>query len=173
MLVALLLTSLFIFSCVGDKNTKSPQVIRMPKEKQGPGDVWIEPSELTVAAGSTFTNEIHMNSGNQLVAAYGFIIFYDAKMISVDVEIGNSGTTEGPDGFVHAVNPNNSGELVVSGFDVSGKGGPGEDLNMVTAHWIAEKKGESTMHIEIKNLVDEEYADVGKPAGYAAKIVIN
>jgi len=43
----------------------------------------------------------------------------------------------------------------------------------MTIHWKAIKAGSVDMIIQIMNLVDNVYASVGKPTGYAAKVIVN
>ena len=170
--VVLIIIAFMLIAGCAKKKGDIPNINDIPKEKQGAGDVWIEPAEQTVTAGSSFTNTVHVNSGSQNLAAYGIKVIYDNKILAVDTEKGNSGAVEGPDGFVQAVNPNVKNVLTIGGFDVGGKG-PAADLNVMTLYWKAIKAGSVDMIIQVMNLVDNAYNPVGKPTGYAAKIIVN
>jgi hypothetical protein len=123
------------------------------------GEVWFVPETSTVSLNDEFTVEIHANTGTRRLAAYGFEIAYDAAIISVNTDIGNSGVEAGADGYVAAVNPNKAGRLVVTGFDTAGTG-PGSDLHVITINWRAEGIGTSSLHLTINNVADEATNDI-------------
>lgn len=135
-----------------------------------PGAVWLTPSTMTVYPNDPFALEVHLNSGYQRLAAYGFDIFYDDSLVAVDTSIGNGGVVPGPDGFVSAVNPNTPGQLIISGFDVMGKG-PGSDLHLLTLSFLALNNfGTSDISLNINVLVDENTNTIGQPTGYGSTV---
>jgi hypothetical protein len=111
-----------------------------------------------------FSTEIHVNTGTQLLAAYGFTVNFDAGVISVDTSNGTDGVDPGPDGFLAAVNPTEPGILKITGFDVTGTG-PGEDLYVLDIYWTAgSADGSTILELIIDNLVDENSNVIGSPA---------
>ncbi|MBN1697646.1 MAG: hypothetical protein JW881_09045 [Spirochaetales bacterium] len=137
----------------------------------GSGNVWIVPEELTVAAGEAFTTEIHINSGNQKVASYGIDLTFTSDIIQIDVSKGETGIEAGKDGYVSAVNPNLKDMAKLAGFDVHGTG-PGVDLNFLTVHWKAVKKGTSKINITVDKVTDEKTNDVGRPKGIGGTVIV-
>jgi hypothetical protein len=120
----------------------------------------------------SFTNEIHMNTGTQKLAAYGLNITFDSSVVIVNTEEGNSGVEAGPDGFISAVNAGTPGTLVISGFDTTGTG-PGTNLNTHTIHWLAQTyNGTTDLDIAVNNLVDETTNTIGMPNGITGQITI-
>ncbi len=131
-----------------------------------PGDVWLTPSSVTVNPGDPFALEVHLDSGSQFLAAYGFDFTYDSSLVAVDT------VTPGLDGFVAAVNANNPGLLIVSGFHVIGTD-PGADLHLLSISFLAlSGVGVSTIDLDVNSLVDNIYNDVGIPTGYGATISV-
>jgi hypothetical protein len=135
------------------------------------GDVWIVPASQGVDLGSNFFTEIHVNTGSQLLAAYGIEIYYDPSIIEVDTSVGSDGVEAGPDGYLSAVNPNTSGNLIMSGFDASGKG-PGEDLHILTVYWTAVGTGTTVIDMVINAFVDDTTMDIGSPAGTGGSVTV-
>jgi hypothetical protein len=136
------------------------------------GDVWLTPSSVTVYPDDAFDLEIHLNSGEHKLAAYGFDIGYDDSLVAVDTSIGNSGVTVGPNGFVAAVNANNPGLISIAGFDVAGEE-PGDNLNLLTISFFAlTDVGSSNINLNIRDLVDIDYDTIGQPSGYGATVSV-
>ena len=125
----------------------------------------------TVAVNTEFQTKIYINSGNQKVAAYGFLLNFSNDIINLDVNKGNSGVDPGADGYVAALNTSVPGQLFVAGYDVYGKG-PGVELHFLTINWRAMKAGETSITITVRNLVDETTGIVGKPIGISGKVVV-
>jgi len=116
--------------------------------------VIIAPANQTVRTNEDFTTGVYVNSGNQKVAAYGMTVSYDNSFISVDRNMGEYGVTVGADGFVTAVNSENQGQVIISGFDASGKG-PGSNLHMFTVGWTAgNSAGTTIINLSVDVLVD-------------------
>ncbi|MBN1698644.1 MAG: hypothetical protein JW881_14105 [Spirochaetales bacterium] len=132
--------------------TAAPTAV--PGGREG-GEVWLVPEELTVKNSDKFTIEVHCHTGEQKLAAYGISIKYNTFNLDVDTDIGTNGVEAGPDGFVAAANAvEETGTLVMSGFDTGGKG-PSEDLNLFITHWIAIESGTTVLEVTIVDLVDE------------------
>ncbi|MBN2440314.1 MAG: hypothetical protein JXJ04_03185 [Spirochaetales bacterium] len=141
------------------KKTAQPTT---PPAPPGAGNVWIEPVSQTVSVGSSFTAEVHVNSGSQRLAAYGFKIRFNTGILEIDKSSGSNGVTAGPDGFLAAANSSNPGELKVAGFDAMGKG-PGRDLYVLKVFFNAVGHGNASISIIIENLVDGSAEPVGNP----------
>lgn len=134
-----------------------------PTHPAGTGDVWFVPEDSTVNQGDSFTVEIHLDSGDQALAAYGFEISYTPSIILADLTIGNEGVEPGPDGFLSAMGAGPvPGKTRVQGFDTSGTG-PGEDLHILTIHFTAEGKGLTSLNLEIESLADTDTYTIGNP----------
>ncbi|MBN2443012.1 MAG: hypothetical protein JXJ04_16760 [Spirochaetales bacterium] len=129
------------------------------------GDVWLVPEFSTVAIGDSFDLEIHVNSGTQKLAAYGFTITYDAVMLTIqDVD-------EGTDGFLAAANTITPGITVTSGFDTAGTG-PGTDLQVLVLTFKAINGPYSEINITIDQLVDDLTNTIGTPNGIGGVVNI-
>lgn len=163
----ILLAMLLATGCVEEKkdNTTTPEVITVPQEKQGPGDVWLSPEKVSVKAGDKFETILYVDSGDQKLAAYGVTLMFDANLLEVDRGVGLDGVVEGADGSVAAVNPNNKGELIFSGFDAYGKG-PGPKLEVAKIGWKALKAGKGLIYLKVMNLIDGSYKNIGNPIGF-------
>ena len=151
--------------------TPSPTTEPTPTPDFQAGDVWIITGDDYILQSAQFTTEVHVNSGDQKVAAYGITINFDQTILSVNTSIGSSGVTAGPDGFVAAVNTTTPGVIVISGFDTGGKG-PGTDLNMFTVNWTAIAAGTSTLSVTVDDLTDETTAEIGTPTGYDGSVTV-
>ncbi|MBN1693805.1 hypothetical protein JW879_00210, partial [candidate division WOR-3 bacterium] len=126
-----------------------------PPDSTVAGAVWFRPYTQDSYKNDTVTTEIHVNSGEQLVACYGIDIAYDTNVINyLSYEVG-------ADGFVSAVN-SEPGNLKTSGFDAMGKG-PGEDLHLLTIKWIAVGEGTSQLDMIINDLSDDMLFPIGTP----------
>jgi hypothetical protein len=126
------------------------------------------PVDQTVASGAAFTTEIHVNSGEQELAAYGIAISYDETILSIESD---DDVVEGADGFISAVNVNDPGVIKTSGFDVGGVG-PGADLHLLTINWDAIDTGTVTLVIEVDSLADPDTNPIGAPAGFSGTVTI-
>jgi endoglucanase len=154
--------------------TNPPQDTPVPTtpSEPGTGDVWFVPDTQSVGTGSNFTTEIHVNTGSQLLAAYGFDINFDSNIISVNTDIGTSGVEEGPDGYVAAVNAETSGFISMSGFDTDGTG-PGTNLNIVIVNWTAgNNAGTSALDLVVNDLIDENTNVIGSPNAIDGSVTV-
>lgn len=142
-----------------------------PDYPPGTGDVWVVPASLSVSVEEHFTTEIHVNSGNQRVAAYGIECLYDPAVMGVNTSIGTSGIEPGAQGFVAAVGTADPGMFIISGFDASGTG-PGQDLHLVTINWIAMGEGTSSLTLVVDTLADETTNTIGNPNGTAGSVTV-
>lgn len=138
--------------------------------------VWIEPPEKTVGISKDFSLEIHLNTGYGRVAVYAFELTWimprEGAIIYVNTSIGESGVEEGPDGFVSAVNANNPGNLIISGFDTAGRG-PGTDLHFLTVHFTSGPRAGSTpVDILVETLADENAINIGTPDTIGATVTV-
>lgn len=116
-------------------------------------NIWIEPVEMAAYEGAEFQTEIHINSQDSIIAAYGFAVGYDTTMVDVDTSLGTDGVQPGTDGFLSTVNTGNPGIILISGFDAEGKG-PGEDMEFVIINWIAKLAGRTAIALHVRDLVD-------------------
>lgn len=131
------------------------------------GDVWIYPQNVIVSSGSQTNVEIHVNTGTQDFAAYGFTIFYDpVKLQILSVE-------DGAEGFISATCAD-YGILCMSGFNASGIA-PGSNLHIVTLICDTDinECGETTMQMEIDSLTDSSSHTIGNPTAYNGTVIIN
>lgn len=163
--------ALLLFSGCGKQT--GPKRSPVPEKEiiPGSGRVWITPVISTVQDSSEFKTDVYVNSGDQKVAAYGFLINFSEDIINLDTEKGNSGVEPGKDGYIAALNANVPGQIFVAGYDVYGKG-PGKELHFLVINWRAAKKGETTITITVKNLADETTGIIGKPLGISSKVIV-
>jgi hypothetical protein len=153
-----------------DEPTAAPtaEPTAVPK---GAGSVWLDPDNMTVGNGENFTMNVHCHTGSQKLAAYGIDFLYDASVITVNTGVGNNGVEAGPDGFIAAIN-SPEGQLITSGFDLSGKG-PGNELNILKINWTAAGVGTTDITINVKRFVDPATADIGTLTGHSATVTVN
>jgi hypothetical protein len=127
---------------------------------------------LVIRGPYTFFTEVHFNSENDILAAYGLTITFDSTVATINTDEGTNGVSAGTDGFVSAVNATNPGELIVSGFDVNGKG-PGLDLHIITIHWGAQTyEGSTVVTLIPDTLVDPDGNTIGSPLPVTGTITI-
>jgi len=120
----------------------------------------------------TFTTEVHLNSGDNIVATYGFNINFDSSVVVINTNEGQNGVSAGAEGFVSAVNSDTQGELTASGFDASGKG-PGYDLHLITIHWLAQTyEGTTTVILTPLTVTDLQQNVIVDPAPVTGTITI-
>lgn len=153
--------------------TAEPTSEPEPSPGESAGDVWLVPQDQTVLNLAEFSTEIHMNSGEQSLAAYGINIYYEAEKMYLNTTIGDEGIEVGADGFIAAANTENPGEIKLSGFDLSGKG-PGPDLHLLTLYWIADtaEPGTTVLDVYVDRLADPDIDTIGTPAGYDGTVTI-
>jgi len=169
----LILTSLILMNCpqveAPPDFTPRPQGTPIPAPEDTPdpepgigGRVWILPVSQTVSVGDPFTNDLLVDSGSQMLAAYDISVQYNKDIIDVDIYTGNNGVTVGANGFVSAVKNDTSGELEISGFDNMGVG-PGTDLELAIINWFGIAEGTTTLTVIIDSLKDGSSNTIGTP----------
>jgi hypothetical protein len=141
------------------------------------GTVWLEPAQKIVSAGSAFGWEVHVKTGDQMLAAYGLEIMWPVPeggvIMYVDTSVGINGVEAGVDGFVAAAGAEAPGIIVISGFDTQGTG-PSDDLHLCTVHFIASQRGVSgaVVDLSVNTLVDPSTMDIGIPTGIGGTIIV-
>ncbi|MBN2442074.1 MAG: leucine-rich repeat domain-containing protein [Spirochaetales bacterium] len=133
-----------------------------------PGDMWFVVPQ-GVQQGDQLSIEIHVNTGDQKIAAYGIDILIDMRYLKLDHDSG--GIDAGPDGFISASSSSGSDLMVISGFDASGTG-PGANLYILTVHCIALENGPSLLQLTVDSLMDESAYTIGTPRGFNNCITI-
>jgi hypothetical protein len=165
----LILSVLFIVSftsCNEGTRSGTPQASRatpLPDDQllPGAGLVKLVPADISAKKGEDFAVEVHVNTGSQKVAAYGFSFTFNPAVIDTNISKGTSSVEAMPEGYVQAVNPNKKGELVVAGFDVYGKG-PNGDLALVKLNFKAVGAGTSPITLTVKSLFDDKSNPLGR-----------
>jgi hypothetical protein len=144
-----------------------------PKETLEPekGECWLILKETTIQLNTAFTSELHINTENQNFAAYGIKIKFDPAIVAVETKVGTNGVEAGPDGFVTVVNTNKNGEIMIAGFNPSGKKG-GKNLHAITIHWNAIGKGVTRLEVIVNDLVDSSTATIGTLKGRHSTIEV-
>jgi len=138
------------------------------------GKMWIEPAVQTVNCGSAFQISVHCNSGTQMVAAYGIKLNFTDSIITPNTSIGMRGVEAGAQGFVSAASYNLPGNILITGFDTSGKG-PGNSLEICRVNFttLTGISGTADITLKINTLTDEDYNDIGDlSSATGAKIVV-
>lgn len=154
-------------------DTPAPTAVSTPEpSKLVAGTIWLDPETITVNKNADVALKVMVNTGSDKLAAYGIKINYDSSILSVNTAVGTSGVEAGADGYVAAVNPNDAGILVTSGFDTGGKG-PSLSLHIFTANFTALKSGKSTMQLQVNTLTNEAYATIGTPAGREGTVIVH
>ncbi|MBN2442523.1 MAG: cellulase family glycosylhydrolase [Spirochaetales bacterium] len=139
-----------------------------PSTTQIPGNcnVSFNPANSTQGVNSTFDIGIVVNSGSQNVAAYGFEILYNASVLdAIDAN-------EGAQGYLAASNLTGSGVASVTGFDASGTG-PGSSVELVVITFRAIGEGDSTLTLNVDQLVDSDTNTVGSACGNAGSVTVS
>ena len=117
-------------------------------------NVWLEAESSYIRKNSVFYLEVHVNSGLQKLGSYQFAISYDSNFIQPDNSHGDM-VEPGPDGFLGNFNANQSGNIIINGFETKGKG-PGSDLNIIKIHFkTLEKTGNTHLNLTAEGLTNE------------------
>ncbi|MBN1696186.1 MAG: hypothetical protein JW881_01620, partial [Spirochaetales bacterium] len=154
-----------------DLPTPLPTAVPTTPPVKSMGSVWIFPESQTVAIDTQFITEVRCHTGTTRIAAYGIDIYYNPQIVAIYRDIGNNGVQPGSDGFLSAINANESGKLVTSGFDTDGSG-PGENLHILTVNWTAIAMGTTYIEINIRNLVNENTYTIGELQGIPGKVTV-
>jgi hypothetical protein len=117
--------------------------------------VWLDPVSTIQSVGGYFTSRILVDSKGYKISAFGIDIKYDPLVLAPDTTAPHTNAvTEGADGFMPAVNLNNSGIIKTGGFQIEGKG-PGSALELLIIYWKAVgTSASSDIKIYVKNLTD-------------------
>ncbi|MBN1697645.1 MAG: hypothetical protein JW881_09040 [Spirochaetales bacterium] len=144
-----------------------------PQETPGPqkGECWLVTENTAVGLNTNFTTKLFTNTGDQGLAAYGIKIKFDPEIIDVDKAVGINGAEAGPKSFLAAANVTKPGEIMIAGFDTSGKKG-GEVFHIATIHWKAKRKGTTKLEIIIDNLIDSSTTPIGTMKGHNSEIEV-
>ncbi|MBN1215566.1 MAG: hypothetical protein JXA99_08980, partial [Candidatus Lokiarchaeota archaeon] len=159
--------------CIIDDNN---QVIELDETN----NIYIDPNPIINVPGCTrindvedkilgeiFDTKVYINSGTQRVAAYGFNITFNPNIVNIER------ITAGIDGFLSAIEIDNSnGWATACGFDATGMG-PSSCLDFLTITWEAIGSGETILGIEIIQLLDETTDVIGTPHGVNSHVIIN
>ncbi len=141
----------------------------------GAGRAWIAPSSRNASLGESFTLSVHVNTGDQAIAAYGFTITYDAVLLEVDKTSSEDEDKNGVDaestGFISAWNVGKAGTIVVTGFDAGGKA-PSTDLPIVKIYFKAKAAGTANIGLAVTTLVDVSTDIIGDPNGVPGSVTI-
>ena len=134
--------------------------------QENPGDVWIN-TPKDIKKGDHFIVSVHVNTGNQSLAAFGIDFTIDGRFIQMDSNAEQGFVEAGPDwkGIPPLV-----GLLDMDFFKVSSlafiKIHPEvEDLHILNIRFIAVKNGISSIQMEIDNLADNNQKLIGNPRG--------
>lgn len=140
-----------------------------PPPAAEPGDFFIVPASREVTAGSTFTNQIHLNTGTRRAGSYSLTLNYNSAVLNV-AEAPNN-VTAGPEGFYTVANSAVAGEITITGFDINGRG-PGSDLHFLNINWIAVSQGVSELELNVEELTDETAAPFAAYRGIGGSVTV-
>jgi hypothetical protein len=140
------------------------------------GDVWLvipdKDDGKCINVGWEFEVEIHLNSGAQRLSTYYVELLFNSSVIQVNTNIGASGVEPGPDGFVTAMSPTGDpGSLLAVGYDETGTG-PGTDLHVATAHFLALAVGATAIECVVSDLQDDTAEVIGAPQGIGNSVSV-
>jgi len=139
--------------------------------QNNPGDVWIV-SPQPVLVGQPFFIEVHVNSGTQKMAAYGFDITHSTNIMQLNTSIGTSGQEAvAPYGFLSAMSPLPPGALKCTGFKIEGSG-PAGDMHFLNINFNATAVGTGSIEISVATMTNENYEYIGTPRGIGNTIII-
>jgi len=155
--------------CMSLTTINNPAVIHTQNPQ--PGACWIDIPGEPIPVGAKFYTEIHVNTVNQEVVAYGFVIEYDSSKIKINTRKGDNVVITGRYGFLSAVNIKQPNVIRISGFDISGSG-PDPQLHLLTINWKAVHAGISELKFTVDVLADKHTNDVGTPKGFSSVIEV-
>ncbi len=142
--------------------TEAPSPNPTPGSVPGAGNVWFEPASYSVNTGDKFVTYVHVNTGDQSLAAYGMDIAFVPGVLNVDTSFGDHGV-ETVDGSGSVVGGTTTpGLLRIGGYDTYGIP-PNTNLPLLAIHWVALEAGTSALSMSIGTLADITYGIVGVP----------
>ncbi len=132
------------------------------------GNVWFS-SVSTQTVGDSFETEIYVNTGNQRLATYGFIITYNMDVIQIasvdDIEAGS-------EGFVSTVHlQNDNGYTNITGFEATATG-PSSQLHLLTITWTAIGTGRTPIKLHKIVLLDPDSIEIGTPNDIRGSVIV-
>ncbi|MBN1216493.1 MAG: hypothetical protein JXA99_13765 [Candidatus Lokiarchaeota archaeon] len=160
----------FIFFLIPNINITNSSNMIMTAD--GPGDVWMnDPGDLEI--GEEFTTNVYTNTGYEKCAAYGINILFDPTIVQVKLKEDDSvDVIASPDGFFAAGNVDNIiGDLMISGFDATGKG-PSPELHLVIISWICIGEGDCPIDITAETLINADLTTIGTPEGVDSEFIV-
>ncbi len=160
--------TVFIGSEYDGKNDSIMLTIHNPAPT--PGCVALTPSYLSVNLGTSFTTEIHVNTGTQRLGSYSFTLTY--PMDKLMIESSSMIEAISPDGFMNPVPTITPGSVTISGFNGTGSG-PSCDLRLLKITWrlYAGMPGENySIGINVTDLRDEASNPIGVKNGISGNI---
>ena len=123
-------------------------------------NAWLVSEYSTLRINKSFYIEAHVNIGIQKIGSYQFAISYDPNFIQPDNSFGNI-VEKGPDGFLGSFNANQSGNIIINGFETNGKG-PGSDLNIIKIHFkTLEQIGNTNLNLIVEGLTNDLAQAIG------------
>jgi len=140
------------------------------------GTVSLTPASIRVESGVEVVLAVEIDSGSARVGAYTLEIGFDPTRLQVDTAAGaDQGVSAGTAGLgTNVVNVDNAlGRLVVTGFDVTGKG-PGANLHLLSIYLRATgADGTVPLTLGVSTLADELGQTIGTPAGQGSEVTIS
>jgi hypothetical protein len=124
------------------------------------GDVWYEVVPVKGSRQQAFDAEIYVDAQGSNLGAYQFALSYDPNAgVAVDTGRGRyAGVSAGADGFVTVANTKAAGEVIVNGFNPSGRAGT-DRMHVVTVHFTGNEADADSLHLYVETLADS----VGQP----------
>jgi hypothetical protein len=157
------------FVPIGTPGTRDGSITVIQAPPRGPGGAWTVPQTQSVANGSTCVLEIHANTGTSLLTAYGMEVTFDSAILNI---ASSSDVVAMPTGFLSAKNISISGKVLVSGFDIQGKG-PSTDLGLFQITFTAVGRGTSNLGLTITVFSDPGYVTIGTQSTRNGSITVN
>jgi hypothetical protein len=118
-----------------------------------------------VGGGSSVTIEIHVNTGNLKLGAFGFILNYPMSMFSYTLGM------EIVAGLNLMINTNTNSDIALAGFNANGvPGGTDIALIKVTLVTLASASGTGTIALSIQTLADASGTTIGTLSATGATI---
>ncbi|MBN2736548.1 MAG: family 43 glycosylhydrolase [Spirochaetales bacterium] len=118
------------------------------------------PSSIKILPGTSFTVSVTLSTESSTIAAYGIDIIYDSNYLSVDTSTQKDGVIAGADGYLAAANPNETGKISVTGFDVNGVVPGDYDDFLKVFLKSGSREGTCSLDIAVNNLTTNSTAEV-------------
>jgi len=142
----------------------------------GGGMVSLTPPSPRVESGVQLVLAVQVDSGSARIGAYTLEVGFDPTRLQVDTAAGaDQGVSPGAAGLAtNIVNVDNiQGRLVVTGFDVTGKG-PGASLHLLSLHLRSiGTDGPVPVSLTVRTLADELGQTIGTPNGQGSEVTIS